>query len=510
MSANETVLHNNKFNTYLKCITLIYREIKLNKDVKNPDYSIDLVKELAGFYTDDSQPILGTKALLADSLQELCTNIVNNIEGYSEDDIVDSLSLLLKDDKNTLTSVLTNLQKEMNNSALKRSVVSLRIQLKQYTKEVTIKKKLAKAYYDTNVNKSISILDYTKNLVMELDLLTSSSGENIPGIVNEIDIEDSSMVNAINSAKDMLDGSSKLQTGFREMNTMLQGGINRGNSVVINALQHEYKSGLVQTLAMQIPMFNKPHMIDIEKKPLVLYISFEDDADVFITFMYKYLYSSEHGVNPDMGEISSEEIQAYIKEKIKINGYHIKMVRVNPSEWTYKELFNYVLHLESQGYEIHACIVDYLIKMSVAGCVGKGGTEYRDLFDKCRQFFSVRKITFITPHQMSTEAKQLVRNGENKLKFVKEVAGKGYTELSKQIDQVVDIEICIAKALWNKKWVLTMYIGKHRGAGILDDNDKYQVLAFPFRMPIPSNVDKEDYRPINVNKSKDEEDLFAM
>lgn len=287
-------------------------------------------------------------------------------------------------------------------------------------------------------------------------------------------------------------------------------GIARGNSVVINALQHEYKSGLVQTLAMQIPMFNKPHMIDIEKKPLILYISFEDDADVFITFMYKYLYSSEHGVNPDMAEISSEEIQAYIKEKIQINGYHIKMVRVDPSQWTYKELFNYILHLESQGYEIHACIVDYLIKMSVAGCVGKGGTEYRDLFDKCRQFFSVRKIAFITPHQMSTEAKQLVRNGENKLKFVKEVAGKGYTELSKQIDQVVDIEICIAKALWNKKWVLTMYIGKHRGAGILDDADKYQVLAFPFRMPIPSNVNKEDYRPINVNKSKDEEDLFAM
>lgn len=223
MSANETVLHNNKFNTYLKCITLIYREIKLNKDVKNPDYSIELVKELAGFYTDDSQPILGTKALLADSLQELCTNIVNNIDGYSEDDIIDSLSLLLKDDKNTLTSVLTNLQKDMNNSALKRSVVSLRIQLKQFTKEVSIKKKLAKAYYDTNVNKSISILDYTKNLVMELDLLTSSSGESIPGIVNEIDIEDSSMVNAINAAKDMLDGTSKLQTGFREMNTMLQG-----------------------------------------------------------------------------------------------------------------------------------------------------------------------------------------------------------------------------------------------------------------------------------------------
>lgn len=512
MSVNENlVLNNGKFNTYIKCVTLIFRELKLNRDSKNPDYSTELIKEINSIYTDDSQPTaLGPKALMSDSLQDLCSNIINNIDGYTEDVVIDNLNMILKDDKSTLSSIISNLNKEMNNSALKRSIVSLRIQLKNFAKEVVIKKKISKASYEVNLNKNISIIELAKTLAMDLDLLTSSSGDSIPGIVNEIDIEDSSMVNAINSAKDMLDGSSKLQTGFVELNTMTQGGFARGNSIVINALQHEYKSGLVQTLAMQIPMFNKPHMIDMEKKPLILYISFEDDPEVFITFMYKYLYSSEHGINPDMSTISSEEIQAYIKEKIKINGYHIKMVRVNPSEWTYKELFNYVLHLESLGYEIHACIVDYLIKMSVAGCVGKGGTEYRDLFDKCRQFFSVRKITFITPHQMSTEAKQLVRNGENKLKFVKEVAGKGYTELSKQIDQVVDIEICIAKALLNKKWVLTMYIGKHRGAGILDDNDKYQVLAFPFKMPIPSNVDKPDYRPINVNKSKDEEDLFSM
>ena len=514
MSVNETIVaQNNRFNTYIKCITLIFREIKLNKEnEKMQDYSVDLIKGILPLFNtiNDNVPTLGAKALMCDSLQDLCNNIINNIDGYNEDLIIDSLNMIIKDDPSTLNGIIKNLTKEISKESLKQSILSLRIQLNSYSKEVAIKKKINKASFDLNVDKTINIIEYAKNLLLELDALTSSKGDNIPGIVNEIDIEDSSMVNAINAAKDMLDGSSKLQTGFREMNTMLQNGFKRGDSVVINALQHEYKSGLVQTLAMQIPMFNKPHMIDINKKPLILYISFEDDAEVFISFMYKYLYSSEHGVNPDMTAITSEEIQNYIKEKIKINGYHIKMLRVNPSEWTYKELFNYILYLESLGYEIHACIVDYLIKMSVAGCVGKGGTEYRDLFDRCRQFFSVRKITFITPHQMSTEAKQLIRNGENKLKFVKEVAGKGYTELSKQIDQVVDIEICIAKAIWNKKWVLTMYIGKHRGAGIIDDGDKFQALLFPPKMPIPSNLDKEDYKPINLNRSKDEEDLFSM
>lgn len=515
MSVNESIVaQNNKFNIYLKCITLIFREIKLNKENdKVQDYSIDLIRGILNLFNNvnDSVPTLGSKALISDALHDLCNNIINNIEGYSEDLILDSLNLILKDERSTLNTINNNLNKEMTNSSLKSSIVSLRVQLKSYTKEVSIKKKISKAHYDLQLEKGLNVLEYAKSLLLDLEVLTSGQGENIPGIVNEIDIEDSSMVNVLNSVKDLAtNGSGKLRTGFREMNTMLQGGFLRGNAVVINALQHEYKSGLVQSLFMQLPMFNKPMMIDETKKPLMLYISFEDDAEVFGAFMYKYLYSSEHGVLPDMTNITAEEIQTYMKEKVKINGYHIKMLRVNPSEWTYKELFNYILYLESQGYEIHACIVDYLIKMSVAGCVGKGGTEYRDLFDRCRQFFSVRKITFITPHQMSTEAKQLIRNGENKLKFVKEVAGKGYTELSKQIDQVVDIEICIAKAIWNKKWVLTMYVGKHRGAGIIDDADKFQALLFPPKMPIPSNLDKEDYKPINLSRTKDEEDLFSM
>ena len=286
-------------------------------------------------------------------------------------------------------------------------------------------------------------------------------------------------------------------------------GFRRGETVYIPALQHEYKSGLVQSLFMQIPMYNIPKMIDTSKKPLVLYISFEDDPEVFGGFMYKYLYSSEHGTLPDLKGVTPEAIQKYMQEKLRINGYHIKMLRVNPSAWTYKELFNYILLLESQGYEIHACIVDYLIKMDVTGCIGKGGTEYRDLYDRCRQFFSVKKITFISPHQMSTEAKQLVRNGTNKLNLVKEVVGKGYTELSKQIDQVVDVEICIAKALLNKKWVLTMMIGKHRGAGIIPDEQKYQILRFPVGMPIPPNVNNENYVRVKASSSE-EEDLFAM
>ena len=321
------------------------------------------------------------------------------------------------------------------------------------------------------------------------------------------------MTKVLKETKELNDGTGTFKFGFVELNIMTQNRVKRGDSILIPALQHEYKSGLVQSLFMQIAMYNNPRDInpnlEKEKIPLILYISFEDDPQVFVGFMYNYLYSAEFGTLPDLSTTTPEDMQAYVHNKLSVNGYEVQMLRVNPSEWTYKDLFSYILSLEAKGYEIHATIIDYLVKMDVTGCVGKGGTEYRDLWDRCRQFFSVKKILFISPHQMSTEAKQLVRNGTNKLNLVKEVVGKGYTELSKQIDQVVDIEICIAKALMNKKWVLTMMIGKHRGAGILPDEQKYQILRFPLGMPIPPNVDNPDYIPVKTNRTE-EDDLFNM
>ena len=463
-----------KINIGIKCITLLYRELIVNRTDSSKDFSTELINNVLKMISKDNNEnsALGTNVIILDNIINLCHKIVNNIDTYSEEEIMDNVSIALKDDKTLLENITKTLSKELNSSALKRSVVSIRIQLKNELTDDSIIKKVNSFIYDIKSNPYTNIIANTKQFILDLELLTTSTGENIPGIVANINTKDESMTKVLKAAKDLADGTGTFKFGFREFNTITQKRLKRGDSVVIPALQHEYKSGMVQSLFMQIPIYNKPETMQIDKTkiPVVVYISFEDDPEVFGTFMYNYLYSAEFGVAPDLSNITPEDMQEYIHSKLSVNGFEIIMLRVNPSEWTYKELFNYILLLESQGYEIFSCIIDYLVKMSVVGCVGKGGTEYRDLWDKCRQFFSVKKILFISPHQMSTEAKQLVRNGTNKMNLVKEVVGKGYTELSKQIDQVVDVEICIAKALMNKKWVLTMMIGKHRGAPILADD----------------------------------------
>ena len=504
-----------KIDILIKSITLIYRELLVNRIDKGTDFSIEIVGSILKIINKDNSEnsSLGTNVIILDSLTSFLHKLINNIDTYSEEDILDNITTILKDDKNLLETVLTTLNKDLESAALKRSVVSLRLQLKNTITEFNIVKKVFSFVHEIKSNPYTNIMANTKDLVLNLDLLTISTGDTIPGIIADINTKDSTMTEVLKTAKALSDGTGTFKFGFREFNTMTQNRVKRGDSILIPALQHEYKSGLTQSLFMQIPMYNIPKDINPKmeegKIPLVLYISFEDDPEVFAGFMYKYLYCAEHKTLPDLSNITPEDMQNYIHQKLSVNGYETKMLRVNPSEWTYKELFSYILLLESQGYDIHAVIIDYLVKMDVTGCVGKGGTEYRDLWDRCRQFFSVKKILFISPHQMSTEAKQLVRNGTNKLNLVKEVVSKGYTELSKQIDQVVDIEICIAKALMNKKWVLTMMIGKHRGAEIIPDEQKYQILRFPLGMPIPPNVDDPNYVPVKSD-NKEEEDLFAM
>ena len=118
-----------------------------------------------------------------------------------------------------------------------------------------------------------------------------------------------------------------------------------------------------------------------------------------------------------------------------------------------------------------------------------------------------RGTLLISPWQLSTEAKQLIRNGVSDVNFVKEIAGKGYTELSKQIDQVVDLELYIHIANINRKPFLTVQRGKHRSPTIIDPDKMYFMLPFPHKAPILEDINEEGDTSVGDIDSKQENDL---
>jgi hypothetical protein len=107
-----------------------------------------------------------------------------------------------------------------------------------------------------------------------------------------------------------------------------------------------------------------------------------------------------------------------------------------------------------------------------------------------------RGICFISPHQLSSEAKMMIRDGRTD--FVKELPGRGYYAGSKQIDQVIDLEIFIHIEILNGVSYLTIQRGKHRIIEQTPIKDQYMVLAFNEVGGIPDDLLGSDSTRIKV------------
>ena len=480
-----------KLEVLLKAVTLLHRETMLSNVAT--DNSRDLVRTVLRLFDHGKESqLMGGESTVISDLTYLLKDMIDNPDNYDKVSLLQSLELILKDKENLLKVVDKTINTELRQADLKRTIISLRNVLNNYYKEESVKKLISKASFQLNTNaigeKTIS--EFVNELSTNLEAHSMTTKVKDPGIIDEQDVGDeASLGNVIDRIKAQATEGGRLRTGWKELNEMTQNGFRRGTMCSVNALQHNYKSGFTQSLLMQLPRHNKPVLDEPGKKPLIVYISFEDDSTVYVEFMYRYLYYNENVKLPDMDAVDKIEMAKYIKEKVSVNGYHVKMVRVNPSEWTYKHLFNKMLEYEANGYEIHAMLIDYLSKLPTTGCIqGPAGTDLRDMFQRVRNFATSKNIFTLTPHQFSSDAKALVRNGLSSFGFLREVAGRGYTEGSKQLDQVLDMEINLIKTTVNRKWHLAVGRGKDRQPGILDDDKMFFMLPFPYKAPIIENI----------------------
>lgn len=482
-------------NVLFNCLTLLYRESLLPRGAT--DSSKDLVKTIINIDKElNKRMSLGRESDYLTEFTNLINDYIEQPDNYDETTLLEVLEFIHKDRLEHFHVIEKMIKAEMTQAGLKKSILSLRNRLNNFYKECEFKRLINVTQRNIAMNKlgDEGLQSYIAKLIVNLEALTTVSKGKDPAIIDEIDMSDENSIKTIvNKVVDQSDNTGVLRTGWKELNRITQGGFRRREMWVINALQHNYKSGTLQSLFVQLATLNIPIMKDPEKKPMILYISFEDNSDVYTEFMYKYMYYSENKVLPVMKDVTKEDVTSYLYKKLSCNGYTPVTMRVDPLRWTYRELFDKILEFEANGFEIHACIIDYLAKLPTTGCnnSGPGGTDVRDLFQRCRSFFSAKEICCITAHQLSTEAKQLIRNGIKEIDFVKEVAGKGYTELTKQIDQIVDGEIYIHIAKHQGRHVLTLQRGKHRIPTIISDAEKYAMIAFEPKAPLRENINDE-------------------
>ena len=475
----------------IKAATVLYRESLIPDKTEN---SADLVRtvlesvkvpEVIVGLNVDREVISGLKK----TVLEMCESPLD--QDYIKEDLLQTIKANCKTDDSLYEQFAQSVNTEMSDGSLKRSIINLRKTLHNHFREQELEKILNKAAWEFrhDRDKIKSVTTWVSELGMKLEPFEVSGNKKDPAIINSVSIADAEAVkNVFNSINERQKGTQVLKTGWQAVNEMLQGGFLPGEEWVIGALEHNWKTGFSLSLFKHFALYNEPWTTKPNKKPMLLRISFEDDINKNFQFLYKSLKENETGTvykdefteGPD-GEqipvISPEEKTTYVQKALSVNGWHVQILEVNPSLWTYKDICNKVIEYEAEGFEVICCVVDYLVKIPTTGCdQGPAGVDIRNLYERMRNFFASRGTIFITPHQFSTEAKMLQREGTQD--FVKRMVGGAYYAGSKQIVQVIDGELFIHIEKFNKESYLTVQLGKLRRIEQTADEHKYCALKF--------------------------------
>lgn len=482
----------------IKSIVLLYRDsLNSNNTLAG---SKALVKKLLD--TDkkyNKRKKLGKGTDYLEDIVDMIYELLDQDGPYDSTSILESFSIISSDVGNeSKYDVLEKMLKaDLDQTALSRSIVTLKSMIDNFQKDMELKWLIKIANIEiNNVTSGKDLKTYVLDIVTKIQNLVNATGEVDPAVQSEFDLTNQDgMTDALNQIKKAR-SDNVLVTGFKGLNKMLQGGFRRHELWNVFALQHNYKSGFLQTLFCQFCMLNKPKLKDPTKKPMIMYISFEDDPHIYLEQMYKYIYYSEFRKNPDINNTDPSEISKYLINNLTRNGYTPYTLRADPTSWSIDKMFDKVNVIMSEGYEIHAVIIDYLTKLPTTGCDRSGpqGTDVRDMFQRVKSFFGKREIACITAHQLSTDAVMLKRQNYTGEMFLKELVGKGYTELSKQIPHILDGELymCIENKGSDENY-LCFQRGKHRIPTRISEKDMFFKIKFPdHQAPIPEDINQPD------------------
>jgi hypothetical protein len=279
-------------------------------------------------------------------------------------------------------------------NVIKKLILEYKSSLNNFLKHGKVEEIIKNASTKVMFHKeSIDWNHYLKDLVDELEPFMSEGNiEKHPAIVGQVDFDnEEDIVAMLNSAQEEIATDGIIRMGWQGLNRMTGDhyGIRRGEFVTVGALQHNFKTGFTLNMFKHACIYNKPYMRDPTKKPLNIHLSLENDLNSNIMQLYVSLKENETGEAVDVKMVDVNEAAKYVKAQLQATGYHIRMLRVDPSDFGFRDLFDLLTKYESEGYEIHFIVCDYLNMMNKKGCQsGPAGFEVRDLFRRTRNYCS--------------------------------------------------------------------------------------------------------------------------
>jgi len=460
-------------------ILLIIEKTKYDS-IKSGDMALTFVKSELTKRKDNNLAVdLSLKLLY--HLREL----VEHEDTINTAHFLDRLQILLADHKNLFDIIVVQTSKTYSEESINYKKFELNNFIK-LDKIIGLFKIESLRARNPTINFKEFVINFKNKFEEIIDIEIDSD---IANGKEEIDLDNDAHIDKVSkAASSMFSEGLVLKTGWGCLNKMLQSGLRRGETVLISALAHSYKSSMVKSLFLQIARLNKPTDVKEGKKPLLIFLSLEEDVRIILIFWYAYLKKLKEDiiVDPEQTTVEADEMRAYIKEHFTdVTNFNIKILRWDPSVTTYKDIISLADKYNKTGYDVYGLFTDYLAQVSTAGCThGTMGAEYRDLFKRVRNAMTMRNILFVTPHQLSPAAKALKRSGLEGEEFTRALLNKGYFEYTSKLDQEVDVSIFLNKYKHKREYYLGVHLDKHRIPTIVEDKYRYFDLKFPLKSPI--------------------------
>lgn len=270
----------------------------------------------------------------------------------------------------------------------------------------------------------------------------------------------------------------RIKTPFQGLNLALgrAGGIIRGESVLFNALPHNYKSGILLDIAIGAVIHNS-YEVAPGKKPLILYITLENEAYENLSLIYHQRYRQETGKDPNL--LSEEEMKEWVTSFFQQFDTEIRIERHLPHNFGFEEFMARCNYWTSAGYEIIATVVDYMHNMKKTSSGNSTGAArdvaVKELYNKMRNYTSNAMISLITAHPLNRRCREMVSMYQNAVKRMNIEHLADSIDPEREFD--VSIYMNIEKNVQGKPF-LTFMLSKHRYVN--DTPESYKYWAYPF------------------------------
>lgn len=464
-----------------KCISLLFREQQMDEEQTSEKLINDIIETLK----INGRDISGVNSSL-NELKNLILSMMNRETPMPYNELIQHLKIACSDDSNLFESIQDNIAFDMETEEVKRTILSYRFELNRYLRNKKAQSILDGIQYNLKFNqdKVGDVNQYLASKLGDVTDLINYSGDEIPGVVVEVDFDDEESIAAqFDLIRQESDGSRIIKTPWQAANRMTRGGLRLGQLTVVGGLGHNNKTGVCLSLFISACIFNNPKDLqtDLKKKPMNVLISFEDDMQIVLSNIYALLKGNIDNIevtDEDKKKLDKYEAARYVQGILRSTGYSIKIIRINPSEWSYIEIQNKILEYEAKGYEIHMCLIDYLNLANKNGLPNlRGDADVQELFRRTKNFMCAgHNIALLTPHQLSGDALDLKRQGNKML--AQQVSDGSYYADCRGLYREPELEILIDIVKDSGVKYQAFARGKHRGQNDTPEEHKFFILPF--------------------------------